>query len=168
MKALGICIWAEFLKIRRSKILWVIAGVFIFFTVLLVTQLAEYDIFKFLGEFLYIFGGLAYGIFGAWIFGREYVNGTATDLLSLPFARTAIVSAKTAAFILTVFMISTGQFILFCLMRLAVSGADSPEITAALFIRHTVLTVMLTALSAPVFFLALCSRGAYTVYLCQY
>jgi len=39
-------------------------------------------------------GVLIFGFVASWIFGREYSDGTAKDLLSLPISRTKIINAK--------------------------------------------------------------------------
>lgn len=39
-------------------------------------------------------GVLAFGFVASWLFGREYSDGTAKDLLSLPTSRTIILNAK--------------------------------------------------------------------------
>src|SRR5688572_1939986 len=39
-------------------------------------------------------GVLVFGFVSSWIFGREYSDGTAKDLLSLPISRTKIINAK--------------------------------------------------------------------------
>jgi ABC-2 type transport system permease protein len=46
-------------------------------------------------------GGLIlFSLIGSWVFGREYVDGTAKDLLALPTPRSAIVAAKFVAIVL--------------------------------------------------------------------
>ncbi|MBK7811136.1 MAG: ABC transporter permease [Saprospiraceae bacterium] len=39
-------------------------------------------------------GVLAFGFVASWLFGREYPDGTAKDLLSLPTSRTKILECK--------------------------------------------------------------------------
>ncbi|MBA4851984.1 ABC transporter permease [Emticicia sp. BO119] len=45
-------------------------------------------------------GVLVFGFVASWIFGREYSEGTAKDLLSLPTSRTKILNAKFVVYVL--------------------------------------------------------------------
>ena len=45
-------------------------------------------------------GVLVFGFVASWIFGREYSDGTAKDLLSLPTSRTKILNAKFAVYLI--------------------------------------------------------------------
>ena len=43
-------------------------------------------------------GVLLFGFVASWLFGREYADGTAKDLLALPVKRSTILSAKFAVY----------------------------------------------------------------------
>lgn len=53
-----------------------------------------------LNQALAVGGVLVFGFVASWIFGREYSDGTAKDLLSLPTSRTKILNAKFSIYIL--------------------------------------------------------------------
>lgn len=117
---------AELIKIKHSKIIW---ATFIAFAlapimgavfVLIVQDSEALDkagglaakakamnfeanwksYFDILTQAVGVGGVLIFGFVASWIFGREYSDGTAKDLLSLPTSRTKILNAK---FILFVF-----------------------------------------------------------------
>jgi ABC-type transport system involved in multi-copper enzyme maturation permease subunit len=117
---------AELLKIKHSKIIW---ATFIAFALapimgavfILIVQDTEAlakagglaakakamnfeanwkSYFDILTQAVGVGGVLIFGFVASWIFGREYSDGTAKDLLSLPTSRTKILNAK---FILYVF-----------------------------------------------------------------
>ena len=43
-------------------------------------------------------GFLAFGVVGAWLFGREFTDGTITGLFGLPVGRGTIAAAKLAVY----------------------------------------------------------------------
>jgi ABC-2 type transport system permease protein len=113
-------LWVETLKVRRSKVLWLsmIAFSFIpltgglFMVILkdpeaarsmgiistkaqLMVGAADWPaLFDLLGQAVAIGGAIVFAIVTAWVFGREFSDRTAKDLLALPTSRGAIVSAK--------------------------------------------------------------------------
>ncbi len=116
--SLAVALWAEVLKLRRSRVAWLTAaamalapllGALLVFalrhpatTGLLgakASALGSADWSGFFG-FLVLFdaagGLLVFGVLTAWVFGREFSDRTAIDLLALPTPRLAIVAAKFA------------------------------------------------------------------------
>ncbi|MGW4958242.1 ABC transporter permease [Nonomuraea sp. NPDC004186] len=115
-------LWAELLKVRRSRLPWITAlaftlaalvcGMFMF----ILADPARARALGLLGDkaqlsgasadwpgYLALLaqagavgGGGVYGLIAIWLFGREFSDRTATDLLALPTSRTAIVAAKFA------------------------------------------------------------------------
>ncbi|MEO3861010.1 ABC transporter permease [Acrocarpospora sp. B8E8] len=113
-------LWSELLKIRRSRLPWlttlaftlvaVVCGLFMF----ILTDPARARALGLLGDKAQLSGAspdwpgylallaqavgvgglILYGITAIWLFGREFSDRTATDLLALPTSRTAIVAAK--------------------------------------------------------------------------
>ncbi len=59
-------------------------------------------------------GILIFGFVASWIFGREYADGTAKDLLALPTSRTKILNAK--------FLVMVFWCVLLVLSNLAIAG----------------------------------------------
>lgn len=117
-EALRVALWAESLKLRRSRLSWLTAAAMALaplLGVLLVFALRHPGMTGLLGEkagalgsanwtgffgFLVLFdaagGLLVFGVLTAWVFGREFSDRTAVDLLALPTPRLAIVAAKFA------------------------------------------------------------------------
>ncbi|MGW4411793.1 ABC transporter permease [Nonomuraea sp. NPDC004702] len=113
-------LWAELLKVRRSRLPWITAlaftiaalvcGMFMFiladpvraraFGLLggkaqLSGATADWPGYLALLAQAVAVGGLGiYGLITIWLFGREFSDRTATDLLALPTSRTAVVAAK--------------------------------------------------------------------------
>lgn len=111
--------WAETLKIRRSKMLWlsVLAAVFITamigFMVFIsknpelgsklgllsmkasIVQDADWSSYlSLLSQLVAGVGAIVFGFITAWIFGREYSDRTVKDLLALPVPRSYLVLSK--------------------------------------------------------------------------
>ncbi|MEV5410898.1 ABC transporter permease [Thermopolyspora sp. NPDC052614] len=115
-------IWAELLKVRRSKLSWIsvlaftiapaVGGLFMFVlqdpsraaSFGLIAGKAQFSgatgdwpgHFALLGQMVSIAGLLVFGMIVIWMFGREFSDRTAKDLLALPTARESIVLAKFA------------------------------------------------------------------------
>ncbi|GIF99013.1 ABC transporter permease [Catellatospora citrea] len=113
-------IWAELLKVRRSKMPWLTAlaftvaaavgGLFMYIwqdpararslgllgaKAQLATADADWPGFlALLAQITAVGGLLIFGTIVIWVFGREFSDRTAKDLLALPTSRTAIVAAK--------------------------------------------------------------------------
>ncbi|MFF4623842.1 ABC transporter permease [Nonomuraea jabiensis] len=150
-------LWAELLKVRRSRLPWITAlaftlaalvcGMFMF----ILADPARARALGLLGDkaqlsgasadwpgYLALLaqagavgGGGVYGLIAIWLFGREFSDHTATDLLALPTSRTAIVAAKFAvaavwALLLAVLLAGLGLLI----GALLSLPAWSPSITA--------------------------------------
>jgi len=120
MKNLSLALAAEFLKIKNSKVIWVSLVAFaiaplmggVFMVILSDPELAAQSsalnlkaqamsiqvswdsYFMVLSQAMGIGGIMVFGFVASWIFGREYSDGTAKDLLSLPVSRTQILNAK--------------------------------------------------------------------------
>ncbi|KGP72882.1 ABC transporter permease [Pontibacillus yanchengensis] len=112
-------IWVEWVKSRKSKVVWItffaftmlplMGGFFMF--VLKHPEFAEQagllgakaqlagsadwpSYFMMLSQGIGIGGLFIFGFFTSWIFGREYTDRTVKDLLALPFPRTYVAIAK--------------------------------------------------------------------------
>ncbi|KAB8191909.1 ABC transporter permease [Nonomuraea phyllanthi] len=114
--------WAELLKVRRSRLPWItglafaiaalVCGMFMF----ILADPARARAFGLIGGKAQLSGASAdwpgylallaqavavgglgiYGLVAIWLFGREFSDRTAIDLLALPTSRTAVVAAKFA------------------------------------------------------------------------
>lgn len=131
----------EGLKIRKSKVIWMTAAAFTiaplmagFFMFVLkdpalakrsgllgakaqIAGEASWPSYLHLHAQMMAVGGmLVFGFVTSWIFGREYADRTAKDLLALPSSRTVVVAAKFIAAFLTnlmlaAYVVSLGFFI---------------------------------------------------------
>ena len=64
---------------------------------------ANWDSFlSLLAQTVGIGGVIIFGFVASWLFGREYSEGTAKDLLSLPMSRTKIVHAKFMYYLISI------------------------------------------------------------------
>ena len=144
MSGLRAALWAEALKARRSRMPLVTALGFClaplmggFFMVVLkdperarrlgligtkaqlVTGTADWPTYLgVLAQATAVGGVLLFGLAAIWIFGREYSQRTATDLLALPTSRAAIVAAK----FVVVVVWSAGLVVIMFLLGLAVGS----------------------------------------------
>ena len=113
-------LWVEVLKVRRSRLPWLsllafavvaaVGGLFMFILAdpdrarsmgLLgtkaqtLTGTADWPTYlSFLAQAVAVGGTMVFGLVVIWVFGREFSDHTAKDLLALPTARTTIVAAK--------------------------------------------------------------------------
>lgn len=113
-------LWAELLKVRRSKVPWVtfvaftmaglVGGFFMFVfqdldrarALGLLGAKAQFTggaadwagYFALIAQIAAVGGLLVFGIVIIWLFGREFSDRTAKDLLALPTSRGAVVAAK--------------------------------------------------------------------------
>jgi ABC-type transport system involved in multi-copper enzyme maturation permease subunit len=186
MNAFAAALWAEALKARRSKMPWLTALGFSlaplaggFFMIILkdpeyarslgligakaqiTAGVADWPTYlTLLGQATAIGGVLLFGLVTSWVFGREYADRTAKDLLALPTPRSAVVGAK----FLIVAIWSAGLVLLILILGLcigmlitlpgwstavALNGLSALSVTAGLTI----------ALVTPVAFVASAGRG---------
>jgi ABC-2 type transport system permease protein len=139
MNGFSSALWAETLKMRRSKVPLFTAIGFsmaplmggLFMIILkdpeaarsmglistkaqLLAGVADWPtFFNILAQAVAVGGGILFGIVTAWIFGREFSDRTAKELLALPTSRETIVTAKFVmtlawTFTLTVFIFLIG------------------------------------------------------------
>jgi ABC-2 type transport system permease protein len=120
MNAFISALWVETLKARRSKVLWLTMVAFsliplsggLFMIILkdpqaarsmgiistkaqLMAGAADWPaMFDIMAQGAAIGGTIVFAIVTAWVFGREFSDRTAKDLLALPTSREAIVGAK--------------------------------------------------------------------------
>lgn len=105
-------------------------------------------------------GSMVFAVVTAWVFGREFADGTAKELLAIPTPREAIVGAKFLAVALATLSLSALVFVI----GLAVGAAvEMPGWSAALLWRAALevgaTTGLTLALMSPVALLASAGRG---------
>lgn len=117
---IGSAVWAELLKVRRSRLPWVtfaaftvaglVGGFFMFVlqdpdrarSLGLLGAKAQFaggtadwaGYFAFTAQIVAVGGLLVFGLVLIWLFGREFSDRTVKDLLALPTSRRAVVAAK--------------------------------------------------------------------------
>ena len=177
---------AELIKIKHSKIIWatfiafalapIMGAVCIFIiqggealgkTGALVAKAKAMNFeanwksyFDMLTQAVSIGGILVFGFVASWIFGREYSDGTAKDLLSLPTSRTQILNAKFSLFVLWCFLLVLSNLLLAVvfgeLLQLPPPGRGGLLQSLGDYFFTTVLTIII---GFPIAFFALWSKG---------
>ncbi|MEV0831435.1 ABC transporter permease [Nonomuraea rubra] len=179
-------LWAELLKARRSRLPWItvlafaiaalVCGMFMF----ILADPTRARAFGLLGDKAQLSGANAdwpgylallsqavavgglgvYGLIAIWLFGREFSDHTATDLLALPTSRTTVVAAKFAigaiwALLLALLLAGLGLSIG---ALLALPGWSAP--IAINGVAHIVVAAVLAALTTtPLALAASIGRG---------
>ncbi len=117
-------------------------------------------LFVFLSQATAVGGILVFAVIASWVFGREFVDGTARNFLSLPTSRSVVVAAKFVVtallcFLLVVYIVVLGVVLGLLInlpswsMQMVLRGAGLVGLTALLTI----------ALTTPVAFFASAGRG---------
>lgn len=105
-------------------------------------------------------GILVFGFVASWIFGREYSDGTAKDLLSLPISRVQIVNAKFIVYAAWCVALAVSNIMLGFIIGMAVHISTSGHISLpALFSHYCVTTVLTLLLGTPIAFFAMWGKG---------
>jgi len=119
MNAFLAALWAETLKAYRSRVIWLSAAVATIFPLVdglfmlilkdpqrakdmgligmkaqIVAGAADWPNFFYVLLMIGMVGGIVFGFLAAWVFGREFSDRTAKELLALPTSRGTIVAAK--------------------------------------------------------------------------
>ncbi len=179
-------LWAEFLKARRAKLPWLTALGFslaplmggLFMIILkdperaqsmgLISAKAQLTVgvadwptyFGLLAQATAVGGAVLFSLVTAWIFGREFSDHTAKELLATPTPRSAIVAAK---FVLIAVWTACLVGVIFVIGLLVGNAVGLPGWSTALLWRGALdlsLTTLLTlALMPPVALLASAGRG---------
>jgi ABC-2 type transport system permease protein len=186
MNSLRHAVWAELLKVRRSKVpvvsllafsLAPLAGAF-FMVILkdpalarrmgmisakaqIVAGSADWPTFlEVLAQANGIGGIILFSFVATWVFGRELVDRTITDLLALPTPRSAIVAAK---FIVVGGWCALLMVLVYVLGLTAGAVIGLPDASAAVFWEGTITFlaagVLAVVLAAPIAFFASAGRG---------
>lgn len=187
MKKLFVALWAESLKMYKSKVFWFSMLFFIFITLmigLLMFVQIHPDISKKLGmigtkasmlrfgepiwqnyfalltQMIAAIGLVGYGFVTSWVFGREYSDKTAKDILALPISRSYIVLSK---FIVSVFWCIILTIILFTFSLLLGKIVGISGWSDQVFLKFTgtfaIVSVLTMLLCTPVAFFASFGRG---------
>ncbi|NJO92438.1 MAG: ABC transporter permease subunit [Chloroflexia bacterium] len=103
---------------------------------------------------------LIFGFVASWLFGREYSDGTAKDLLALPISRVKILNAKFSYYILWCIALVLSNLLLGLLIgfSLRLPGWDL-EMFANNIQVYFITTLMIIFLNTPIAFFALYGKG---------
>jgi len=180
-------IWAEYMKIRKSRIFWIMLLFFIFipFMMALLMFVQKYpelssklgmigtkatllrlgeanwpNYFGLLFQTSAAIGLIGFGFITSWVFGREYADYTIKDILALPVSRSYIVIAK---FILVIVWCLLLSFILFAFGIIFGRVIDLSDWSIELVFRsgykYLLITLLTVSLCTPVAFFASFGRG---------
>ncbi len=186
MSKLSASCFAEYLKIRRSKVFWLtiaalcLAPVFgsLFVVVLNNPELLEGNealrtkaelsgftgdwksFFSLISQAIGVGGVIVFGFAASWIFGREYSDHTVKDLFALPVSRTTIVVSKLIACIIWCFAVAVAVLAVSLALGffLSLPGWESPLFLSSLY-KIFLTTVLTVLLCPPVFLVASITRG---------
>jgi ABC-2 type transport system permease protein len=105
-------------------------------------------------------GVLIFGFVAAWLFGREYSDGTVKDLLALPISRSSILHAKFIYYVIWCFaLVISNMFLGLAIgFLLHLPGWETVMFVSNLEI-YFVTTVLIILLNTPVALLALAGKG---------
>ena len=186
MDKLRAALWAEWIKVRRSRVVGVTFLAFSllpfiggFFMILMknpeagknagimnqkaqmLTGTADWPTFlSLITQGMAVGGLIIFGFAAAWVFGREHADRTMKDLLALPVPRGAIVLAKFLAFSFVCLAMGIGIFgeALLVGKLVEIPGWSQPVFSsfARVYFTTTFLTI---ALSFPVAFFAHWGKG---------
>ncbi|HUI91709.1 MAG TPA: ABC transporter permease [Chitinivibrionales bacterium] len=185
MKAFSASLWAEWLKVRRSKMFAGMLSVFAFVGIMMgfmmfaaqhpeisgrspalaakTSAIGKGDwpnLLALLVQTILALGAMGFGIVTSWVFGREFSDRTLKDLLSLPVSRPAIVAAKFFIILVWSLMLSLALFAAALLTALAlpIPGWSPGLVMPAfkIFCQSALLTILLCT---PVALIAGIGRG---------
>jgi len=105
-------------------------------------------------------GVLVFGFVASWVFGREYADGTAKDLLALPASRTRIIQAKFMVYVawclaLALFNLLSGLLLSALLQLPGMADGSWLDVLP----RYGVTTLLTIAIGTPIAFFALWGKG---------
>ncbi|MCE5289417.1 MAG: ABC transporter permease [Nocardiaceae bacterium] len=104
-------------------------------------------------------GLLGFAVVAAWLFGREFADGTITSLFALPVSRSAIAAAKLVGFALWAAAVSLLLGLGILLLGIVLGfGVPDSAVLAALG-RQTVLGIFSAAVAVPVAWVATATRS---------
>ena len=177
---------AEVLKNRHSRIVWVtfiafslapvfggvfmilmkgngyegLSGAFKSKAVLLSFEANWGSYLGLLSQAVGVGGVLIFGFVASWLFGREYSDGTAKDLLSLPVSRTQILNAKFIYYVIWCFALVLSNLLLGLLIgfSLQLPGWSTNMFFSQIQV-YFVTTILIILLNTPIAFFAVSGKG---------
>lgn len=185
MNHLQVALWAEYMKIRKSRIFWITLFIFVFIPLMMglmiyivrhpeisaklgivavkASLFGDADWPAFLGlinQAVATVGFIGFGFVTTWVYGREHTDRTMKDILTLPVSRTSIVLAKTIIVILWCTMLSLVMIITALLLgkAMAIQGFSQQVLSDGLS-KYAITSGLTMLLTTPVAFFAGYGRG---------
>lgn len=187
MKSLLAALWAESLKIQKSKMLWITILAFLFIPMMmgllmfvqknpeissklgmigtkaLMLRFGKADwqtYFGLLNQSIAAIGLIGFGFVTSWVFGREYSDRTVKDLLALPVSRFIIVLSKFIVSIIWCIFLSIILLIFGFIIGWIINISGwSNEIAFYCICKFMVISLLTLLLCTPVAFFAGYGRG---------
>lgn len=105
-------------------------------------------------------GILVFGFVASWVFGREYVEGTAKDMLSLPASRSMILNAKFLIYVRWCLTLAVSNLLVSVVLG-SLLGLPTGEMErlGSMLISYASTTILTILAVLPVAFFAIWSRG---------
>ena len=105
-------------------------------------------------------GVLVFGFVASWLFGREYSEGTAKDLLSLPTSRTKILNAKFVVYVIWCLALAVSNLLLGFLVGILLQLPAPDAIRLFSLLTDYFITTFLTIfVGVPIAFFAIWGKG---------
>jgi len=191
MKHYTAALWAEALKMRRSKVPFfitlgfsvvpLIAGLFMIIlkdpeaakSMGLISTKAQLlagtadwvTFFSIISQAVAVGGAILFAILTGWVFGREFSDRTAKDLLALPVSRGAILAAKFTVIIISTLAMSLWVFMLGLLVgKLVNIPGYSLDLVHTSFVDTLGVSVLTIALLPFASFIASIGKGYMSVF----
>jgi len=187
MKSICVTLWAECMKVRKSKIFWLSMVFFVFVSFMMglimliqkhpeisqklgligtkasLMRFGEPNWSNYLALLLQGIGAIGligFGFVTSWVFGREYSENTLKDILSLPVSRSSIVISKLLVAALWSILLAF-IFVIFSIIFGYLSGISdwSGKIISQFLYKCTKVSVLTILLCTTTSFFASISRG---------
>lgn len=185
MKKLSIALWAEYMKIRNSRIMWITFFFFIFIPLMMGLMIyivrhpeisAKLGIigtkanmfgnadwkayFGLLNQSISTIGFIGFGFVASWVFGREFTDRSIKDILALPISRSYIVLAKCITILIWCLLLSLVLIICgFGIGQLMNLSGGSNEVFVEGFYKYMGSAILCVLLFSPLTFFATYGRG---------
>lgn len=105
-------------------------------------------------------GILVFGFVASWIFGREYSEGTAKDLLALPTSRVQIINAKFLVYLLWCLALVLSNLLIGYLIGTALQiGSFTKDTLPSSLLTYFNTTLLTVLLGTPIAFFAIWGKG---------
>jgi ABC-2 type transport system permease protein len=187
MKSIGVTLWAECLKARKSKVFWISILFFVFISFMIglfmfvqvhpeisrklgligtkasLMRFGDPNWKNYLALLLQLIGGIGligFGFITSWVFGREYIENTLKDILALPVSRSFIVISKLMVVVMWSILLAF-IFVIFTIVFGYLFGITgwSGETFSDFLYHYTIVTLLSILLCTTTSFFASFSRG---------